>query len=156
VAIDRLSPETRARCQGSTAILFIDLDKFKVINDSLGHSAGDKVLQIVGERLRGSTRREDVVGRLGGDEFAVLLLDASAAESVGRAASLCAAIANIRVPAPEGYGWTTASIGVAGVDAAHVLNTADMLSRADAAMYSAKRLGGNRLALAQAATLSRA
>jgi GGDEF domain-containing protein len=63
---------------------------------------------------------------------------------------------HIRVPAPEGYGWTTASIGIAAVDAAHVLNTADLLSRADGAMYSAKRLGGNQLALAQAAPLSRA
>jgi diguanylate cyclase (GGDEF)-like protein len=145
----------RSRRYGDTAsLLLLDLDRFKAINDTLGHVVGDEVLRAVAATLTAQVRDSDVVGRLGGDEFAILLLDASPAKSVGRAGSLCAAIANIRVRAPEGDGWTTASIGIAGVDAAHGLTTAGVLNRADAAMYDAKRSGGNQLALAQDAVLS--
>jgi len=145
----------RSRRYGHTAtLLLLDLDRFKPINDTHGHATGDAVLRAVAATLTAQVRDSDVVGRLGGDEFAVLLLNASPAHSVARALSLCAAIANIRVPAPEGHGWTTVSIGVAAVDAAHGLATAGVLSRADAAMYHAKRAGGNQLALAQDAMLS--
>jgi len=144
----------RSRRYGDTgSLLLLDLDRLKPVNDSLGHVTGDGVLRAVGAILTAQVRESDIVGRLGGDEFAVLLLDATPAQSVARAGSLCAAIADIRVPAPEGHGWTTASIGIAAVDAIHGLGTADVIGRADAAMYHAKRAGGNQLALAQDALI---
>jgi diguanylate cyclase (GGDEF)-like protein len=140
----------RSRRYGETgSLLLLDLDRLKPVNDTLGHGAGDAVLRAVSAILTAQVRDSDVVGRLGGDEFGVLLLDATPAESVARANSLCAAIADIRVPAADGEGWTTASIGIAAVDALHGLGTTDVIGRADAAMYHAKRAGGNQLALAQ-------
>jgi diguanylate cyclase (GGDEF)-like protein/PAS domain S-box-containing protein len=144
VAIDRLSPETRARRKGSTAILFIDLDKFKVINDSLGHSAGDKVLQIVGERLRGSTRRDDVVGRLGGDEFAVIAHDVSTrAEATGLAEHI-RKVLNEPVAVEGRNLHIDASFGIVIADPDDTRAGEDLLRDADLAMYRAKTQGRGR------------
>jgi diguanylate cyclase (GGDEF)-like protein len=144
----------RSRRYGDTgSLLLLDLDRLKPINDSLGHATGDAVLRAVSAILIAQVRDSDIVGRLGGDEFAILLLDATPAQSVARAGSLCAAIADIRVPASSQHGWTTASIGIAAVDAVHGLGTAEVIGRADAAMYHAKRAGGNQLALAQDALI---
>src|SRR5206468_2278602 len=91
LVIQRISA---ARGTGATAVLFVDLDKFKVINDSLGHGTGDRVLKVVGERLHRAIRGTDLVGRLGGDEFAVVAVDVgSAKEARGLAERLCAALA---------------------------------------------------------------
>lgn len=123
------------------ALLFIDLDNFKQINDTLGHAIGDQVLKLAGERLANGVRDVDTVSRHGGDEFLVLLSEISdAADAVQIADKLIAALA---VPGRVGEHVLrlTASIGISlypddGEDAQ------SLIDQADAAMYSAKRLGG--------------
>jgi diguanylate cyclase (GGDEF)-like protein/PAS domain S-box-containing protein len=130
------------------AVLFIDLDKFKVINDELGHHAGDIVLEVVAQRLRGVLRPDDVVGRVGGDEFVALLFApiqrAKVKDLVKR---LHAALRKpIRVPAVSDWRKTTrvqvgASIGVVAVGLGEQRCAAEILRDADAAMYRAKTTG---------------
>jgi diguanylate cyclase (GGDEF)-like protein len=122
------------------ALLFIDLDDFKLVNDSLGHSAGDRALAIVGRRLASHIRETDVVARLGGDEFAILIEgDVETPEAVGERI-----LAAMRDPiAVDGrLVAVSASVGVASSDAERPrLNPDALLRRADAAMYAAKDLG---------------
>jgi diguanylate cyclase (GGDEF)-like protein/PAS domain S-box-containing protein len=138
---------TLARCrrQGSSfAACFIDLDRFKCINDSLGHDAGDQLLKLMALRLRGALRESDLVARLGGDEFVVLVEQGGSASDVARLAQkMLAAIAE---PVTlQGSAFTvTGSLGIAlyphdGDDAA------SLLRHADAAMYLAKDRGKNNL-----------
>ncbi|MDQ2907794.1 MAG: EAL domain-containing protein [Candidatus Eremiobacteraeota bacterium] len=124
----------------SHAILFIDLDRFKLVNDTLGHPAGDRAITITAERLLGTTRPEDVLARLHGDEFALLLAQTGDAS----AAKIAAERIKEHLIAPIHFGETsfglTASIGiVAGLEryrsAEHVMRDADV------AMYHAKSLG---------------
>ena len=124
------------------AVLFIDLDRFKVINDSLGHEAGDLLLLQVADRLRGSLRATDVIARLGGDEFVVILDRCGDVEHVQRiAGELLTALAQpMELAGHECH--TTASIGIAmypdnGADAQTLTKNADM------AMYLAKEDGKN-------------
>ncbi len=141
---------SRARRYGATgALLLLDLDQFKPINDSLGHEAGDEMLRAVAKAISGLVRDSDVVGRLGGDEFAVLLLEATAADAVVRAEDLRAAVAAITIKTRAGEARTSVSIGVAGVGVQLGLDTSELLGRADAAMYRAKRAGGDRVAAAE-------
>jgi diguanylate cyclase (GGDEF)-like protein len=122
------------------AVLFADLDDFKAVNDGFGHAMGDRLLQVVGERLAGSVRRGDTVARLGGDEFAVLLERRPGdAESVGRRI-----LAALREPfLVDGHQLTvSASVGLVVPDPAdETLNADALLRRADAAMYAGKRRG---------------
>ncbi|MDP2785493.1 MAG: EAL domain-containing protein [Sulfurimicrobium sp.] len=130
------------RAKRQLALLFIDLDNFKVINDSLGHNVGDQLLQIVAQRLSDCIRSGDTVARMGGDDFAVILTDVSQEEDISRVThKILAAIAE---PATvESHQLTvTCSIGVSlfprdGEDAAA------LLKNADAAMYRAKEQGRN-------------
>lgn len=121
----------------SAALLFIDLDGFKPVNDRHGHAAGDAVLKTVAATLTRYVRASDVVARLGGDEFVVLLWNVTEAAAVAKAAALESMIAD----APLRWGAATlevgASIGAAPVGAADT--AADILARADAAMYERKR-----------------
>jgi diguanylate cyclase (GGDEF)-like protein len=123
-----------------TAVLFIDLDDFKVINDSLGHPAGDALLQAVTERLTSSVRDGDLVARLGGDEFAILTSDApDLKRSLAMAERL---VTELRMPyVLEGQPVTvTASIGIASArDASDAAS--DVVRNADVAMYMAKANG---------------
>ena len=125
---------------GSIAVLFIDLDNFKVVNDSLGHAAGDDLLRAMSERLRSVVRDRDMLGRFGGDEFIVMLdglqLDVSPADIAER---LREAIGEpLTIDGAELF--VTGSIGITFADRAGV--TADELLRdADAAMYRAKARG---------------
>jgi diguanylate cyclase (GGDEF)-like protein/PAS domain S-box-containing protein len=117
------------------AVLFIDLDRFKSINDTHGHDAGDRVLVEVARRLRGAVRAEDVVGRVGGDEFVVLARvrgDDGSADVTERVAASLAAPVLLGTVAVD----VAASIGVALVEAGD--DADDVIRRADAAMYRAK------------------
>ena len=138
------------RAGGAAALMFVDLDEFKEVNDRLGHAAGDRLLTAVAGRLRGVLRSTDVLARQGGDEFLVLLADladdaALAAESVG--AKLLEALRDPFVVAGTEV-RTGASIGVSlyPVDAA---DTEALMRHADAAMYEAKSAGGGRLSFHQ-------
>ncbi|HVS04081.1 MAG TPA: EAL domain-containing protein [Thermoanaerobaculia bacterium] len=123
------------------ALLFLDLDGFKLINDSLGHSVGDRLLQTVARRLRHSLRDEDVVARLGGDEFTILLELGRESDGLAVGRKVLAAIAEpVLLEGQELY--VTASIGVA-LFPGHGADAETLLKNADTAMYAAKEGGKN-------------
>jgi diguanylate cyclase (GGDEF)-like protein/PAS domain S-box-containing protein len=132
----------RADAPARVAVLYVDLDDFKVVNDALGHAAGDALLGAVGERLRRATRGGDVVARLGGDEFAVLLDGLTTAEDV--AVVVGRVYAALAEPVDLGGRPVTAgaSVGVAHWDGS--ATPAELVRNADLAMYRAKRLGKGR------------
>ena len=139
------------RQHGSLALLFIDLDGFKAVNDTHGHDAGDQLLQQLALRLRTCVRASDIVGRLGGDEFVVLLTDNPDAQATAQIADkLIACIAQAfdlqGVQATLG-----ASVGI-GMYPADADSADQLLIVADAAMYQAKRTGGRRHRTATGAT----
>jgi diguanylate cyclase (GGDEF)-like protein len=128
------------------ALLFLDLDHFKQINDQRGHAVGDQVLANVGAVLRNVLRSRDFAARNGGEEFAVLLPDTEIAAALVIAERIRAAIAEISLPGTDAS--VTISIGVSGFpDHASTLDRLERL--ADAALYLAKRLGRNRVELAE-------
>jgi diguanylate cyclase (GGDEF)-like protein len=132
----------RERHDAPLAVVFVDVDDFKTINDSLGHTAGDQVLRIVAERLRGCLRPSDTVARLGGDEFGILLDDmADAGDALVAAERVLAALGQ---PAyMEGREVSIrASLGIT-LDA-HGQSAETLLRNADLAMYMAKRRGKSR------------
>ncbi len=138
----------RARRYGATgALLMLDLDRFKEVNDTLGHKAGDELIAAAAGVLRGRLRDSDVVARLGGDEFVVLLPEGGSAEAV-LAAEAVLPLLQARRAALLGPGHDLGgSIGVAAVCGGH--ETADeLLVRADLALYHAKGHGRGRVATA--------
>jgi len=137
----------RARRYGDTgSIMLLDLDGMKPVNDTLGHAAGDELLRRVADVFKSRLREADIVGRLGGDEFAMVLLEASASTAADVAHELCTAIAAIEITTLDGTRSSTASVGVAPLDATPGLTCSELLARADEAMYVAKRAGGNQVA----------
>ena len=126
------------------AVLLIDLDNFKGINDRLGHAAGDRVISEVGAALTGRLRSGDVIGRLGGDEFGVLLRRVSADEANLVAAGLVTAIGERLAALPAGgVPGVGTSIGVAPFGGEGLPTADELVNAADAAMYRAKATGGN-------------
>jgi diguanylate cyclase (GGDEF)-like protein/PAS domain S-box-containing protein len=130
------------------ALCYLDLDRFKVVNDTCGHEAGDDLLRTVGRLLGGRLRSRDTVGRLGGDEFGVLLEKCSLAKAEEIAGKLQQAIVDFRYLWEERSFSLGVSIGVVPITAASG-RTADVLRAADEACYAAKEAGGNRVHLAQ-------
>ena len=131
---------SRARRDGGClAVLFVDLDDFKVVNDNLGHGAGDRMLREVAARLRSCLREHDTVGRLGGDEFAILAEDTDLATARRLADRV---IATLAAPFPLVGGQVTvrASVGIA-IDERLALDEAQLPRNADIAMYAAKSRG---------------
>ena len=131
----------------AVAVLFVDLDDFKLVNDSHGHTTGDELLRVVADRLRDAVRATDVVARLGGDEFLVLVADIDlegAAEAAERVAANIRAALSAPVLLALGELYTHASIG-ASLYPADADSPEELLSKADIAMYRAKH--AERLAL---------
>ena len=149
-AIDR-----RGRAQ-ATAVYFIDVDRFKRINDSLGHAAGDEVLREVAARIQRTLRPEDTVARFGGDEFTVLCESVGGVlEAVGVADRLQREIAQpLRAGGAELR--LSASIGIALAEAGEDVDCSRLVEDADAAMYRAKERGGARTELFDVAMRERA
>ncbi|GAB3882372.1 hypothetical protein GCM10029964_040020 [Kibdelosporangium lantanae] len=133
-----------ARYPTLTAVVFIDLDGFKDINDSLGHDIGDQVLREIGGRIEHHVRPSDTVARLGGDEFVVLCTDLRVEQNI---VEICERLTEaLAKPAIVG-GFeveVTASIGIALSDGGSSVTPEEMLRNADAAMYGAKTQGKNR------------
>lgn len=128
------------RHQIRTTIALIDLDRFKLINDTLGHAAGDRFLVLVSQVLRRHVRTLDVVGRLGGDEFLVVLPMTNPTEARGFVERIVSAFADLITDNPE-FGQGSLSIGIAEAPRDGLTPSA-VLAAADAALYSAKRSGG--------------
>ncbi|KQO68002.1 diguanylate cyclase [Methylobacterium sp. Leaf111] len=142
-----LADAIAARRDGLTALLYLDLDGFKAINDTHGHAAGDQLLQAVAERLRSSARPQDMVARIGGDEFVVLTDVPAPAALIAFSDRI---VAQISVPFPLDRARTVqvgVSIGIA-LAPEHGTDLAGLLSAADEALYAAKALGKSRSALA--------
>jgi diguanylate cyclase (GGDEF)-like protein len=121
----------------STAVLYLDLDRFKTVNDTWGHSAGDELLTAFAQRLAGAIRTQDLAARLGGDEFAVLVRDADAETAVGVARRMLSAIDGTYV-LESGDIACHVSVGIA-VGSAGTTTGENLIRNADIAMYSVKR-----------------
>jgi diguanylate cyclase len=139
---DRLQQavEECRRAGGHCAVLFVDLDRFKTLNDSLGHFAGDTVLRTVAERLRAAVRLEDTVSRMGGDEFVVLLKRVARAEDAGEVAGKIIEALSRPIVLDENELRIGASIGVS-VYPDHGHSSTRLIANADAAMYHVKKCG---------------
>ena len=139
-----------ARYGTPLALLLIDLDRLKEINDRRGHAQGDRALQLVAESLRRSCRATDLAARTGGDEFLVLAVNTSAGEALALAHRVCATVRRLgaaandkekTMPPPE----VTVSIGVADLDDITLPTFLSLHAAADAALYAAKAAGRDRV-----------
>jgi diguanylate cyclase (GGDEF)-like protein len=131
------------REEGMLAVLMLDLDRFKDVNDSLGHSVGDELLIAVGSRLKGLFRRVDTVARFGGDEFVILLPEVRGDEET---LWICQkAVEAVREPFQCGEHVLEISTSIgAAVYPSHGTDMHTLLRNSDVAMYKAKRAGRNR------------
>lgn len=145
---DRLGQALRRakRRESGAAVLWIDLDGFKAVNDRCGHAAGDALLQQVAQRLKNRMRDSDTVARMGGDEFAVILPDVNGGESESVMRVAAALIAGLAEPfdLPQGIAHISGSIGVA-LYPQHAETAETLTQYADMAMYAAKRAGKNQV-----------
>jgi diguanylate cyclase (GGDEF)-like protein/PAS domain S-box-containing protein len=130
----------------TVAVLYVDLDGFKAVNDTSGHAVGDEVLKIVAERLAGAVRPEDTVARFGGDEFVVLCEDLADPGDALRVANRILADVGRPIQHRSGLARLSASIGVVLADGPG--SGAALIEAADEAMYRAKRRGGAAVELA--------
>jgi two-component system, cell cycle response regulator len=136
----------RGRRERSTVgIVLADLDHFKKINDTLGHSAGDAVLQETARRLRAALRVYDGVGRYGGEEFLLVLPGCDFPAALQRAEAVRHAIEEKVMPCPQGNVTVTLSVGVTVADCSSDTSVELLLERADTALYRAKNSGRNRV-----------
>jgi diguanylate cyclase (GGDEF)-like protein len=130
-----------------TAVLLIDLDHFKSINDRFGHALGDRALEIFAEAARQSIRSSDLLGRLGGEEFAAVLSDTSRDKAVAVAERIRASFAQAALEVDNRPLGATVSIGVVHCEGA-ALDVPELLAQADQALYFAKENGRNRVEVA--------
>ena len=124
------------------ALMYLDLDGFKQINDTLGHDAGDTLLRMVAARLVSAVRQEDTVARLGGDEFVIALWELRHAEDVTHLASKVMQAVSLPYSMQGSSVEVTASIGI-GIYPLHGQDVETLMKNADLAMYAAKQAGKN-------------
>jgi diguanylate cyclase len=139
--------DAHRRAGKPAALLLIDVDHFKQINDRYGHTFGDEVITAIGRIIRASVREGDVAGRYGGDEFGALLLDADAATAELVARRILASVARARFEGAPGL-RCTASIGITGSAVSASASARDWVNQADSALYHAKANGRNCFAIA--------
>lgn len=151
-----LELERATRHDRPLALAILDLDRFKAINDTMGHPAGDAVLFEAADRLRRMVRRTDLVARVGGDEFVVVLPETPSAEAVARIEALCNAIGGSPIEIEQVAVTVTCSAGVAAMPA-DGSSTSILVAAADRRLLDAKRQGRNRVVSksSQGATLGR-
>ncbi len=145
---DRTRRAIRANPHEHMALAYVDLDQFKLVNDTVSHAVGDELLRSLAAVIRSELRAEDVLARLGGDEFAVLFRAVGSEEADRLGRQMRTAIANFRFAHEGRLIAPTASIGVVPFLAADA-EFATLFAHADAACYIAKELGGNRVQLAE-------
>ncbi len=149
--VDRLTHALNraARNHGNVGIVYCDLDRFKEVNTTFGHSGGDQLLVQVGRRLRAACRTSDTVARVSGDEFVVLLEDVNSREEVEEVANRILTSLAVPVQVDEGEAHTGASLGLAlsaGIPRAGMGSVQKLVRQVDAAMYAAKDAGRNQYA----------
>lgn len=140
--------EEAARYSRPLAVLLLDLDGFKSVNDSYGHAAGDTVLVAVAGALRRGLRRSDLPARLAGDEFVAILPETNGTRALVLAERVCKEVASLKVKAGTATIRPSASVGAASTDGPGGLDPAGLLAAADGAAYSAKAAGKNTARLA--------
>ena len=145
--MDKIEAEINRSVRSGSALslMMLDIDHFKRVNDTYGHTAGDQVLQSVGQLLRDSCRVYDIPGRYGGEEFCVLLPDTRVDNTSAVANRIRERLEMTEMNVGPASVAVTASIGVAGMAGNDVLNPASLIDRADRALYSAKHRGRNRV-----------
>src|SRR5471030_3156532 len=157
--IDRRLLEEIARARRQNyfiSCMYIDIDHFKLVNDTHGHQGGDEVLREVAARIRHELRRSDALGRFGGEEFVVLLIDADLDSATFVAERIRASIAGTMFDLPGGtQTWVSVSIGVASLDGEAILQPMEtvaqqLVANADLALYQAKANGRNQVVSWQA------
>ncbi|MBB5370793.1 diguanylate cyclase (GGDEF)-like protein [Janthinobacterium sp. K2Li3] len=157
--IDRRLLEEIARARRQNyfiSCMYIDIDHFKLVNDTHGHQGGDEVLREVAARIRHELRRSDALGRFGGEEFVVLLIDADLDSATFVAERIRASIADTMFDLPGGTEtWVSVSIGVASLDGEAILQPMEtvaqqLVANADLALYQAKAKGRNQVVSWQA------
>lgn len=152
--VDAVERRLRHQCRSgqSGCLLFVDLDHFKEVNDTLGHKAGDQAIKLVADTMQTLVRACDVVGRYGGDEFVLWIEDIAPADAALKARALIDAMPGIREKIGAGDLRLSASVGVCpslpGID----LSFIEMSERADAALYEVKKAGRSNVALAATPT----
>jgi diguanylate cyclase (GGDEF)-like protein len=141
---DQLCQEWIRATRSAFVLALLDVDRFKTINDTLGHPIGDEVLVAVAGSVRASLRSDDVIARIGGDEFAVLVRDVTLPQAYSRLRQVIAAASAAGTAVVTAPVTVTLSCGVAEYSAGDTLKA--LVKRADEAMYEAKGQGGNRVA----------
>jgi diguanylate cyclase (GGDEF)-like protein len=136
--------ERSRRYQRPLAVLMLDVDHFKRINDSYGHETGDRVLRVLADACRAGLRQQDVIGRYGGEEFVAVLPETSAAVAQDTAERLRRAVEGLAVNSPQGPVKVTISIGVATLNSG-TNSISALINAADRALYEAKQKGRNRV-----------
>ncbi len=136
------------RYKREVAIILLDADKFRDINENYGHNIGDRVLKIIASTCRANLRHFDIIGRYGGEDYIIMLPETPLNIAADIADRLRQAIENIKLDTHLGELYVTVSVGVA-LATGDVLDLPSLINKADMALYEAKRAGRNRVVVAQ-------